>query len=271
MNLLPDQPLQGKIVLLTGATSPLDTALARGLANLGAIVHLAGPPGPLLEQLGEIGINTFAIKISSRPELVRVVDHINAFHGHIDLLINAAGLNILGKVENLKPEDWVEVFNTNILGTINAIELVYPSMVGRGSGHIVNIGSIVTDTLEAGAAPFAASKSFILGLDRSLGSEAAHFGITLTLVLPGYLNPELLQKTRTVSGNHAAAIVDHTLSKATADEFANAILSGILKKRRRVFFPFIQARILWHLAHWLPLMMTPLQKRFLKAFPQKDS
>lgn len=271
MNPPSDQPFKGKIALLTGGTSPLDVALALGLANLGAIVHLADPSGPLLEQLSGEGIRTYAIDISSRPEFVRIVDRINAYHGHIDLLVNAAGINVLGKAEDLKAEDWVEVFNTNILGTINAIELVYPSMVERGSGHIVNIGSIVTDTLEAGAAPFAASKSFILGLDRSLGSEAAHFGITLTLVLPGYLDPELLQKTRTVSGNHAAAIVDHTLSKTTADEVANAILSGILNKRRRVFFPFIQARILWHLAHWLPWMMTPLQKHFLKAFPQKDS
>ena len=121
MNPPSDQHFKGKIALLTGGTSPLDVALALGLANLGAIVHLAGPSGPLLEQLSGEGIRTYAIDISSRPEFVRIVDRINAYHGHIDLLVNAAGINVLGKAEDLKAEDWVEVFNTNILGTINAI------------------------------------------------------------------------------------------------------------------------------------------------------
>ncbi|YCM42427.1 SDR family NAD(P)-dependent oxidoreductase [Verrucomicrobiaceae bacterium 227] len=263
--------MKDTVVLLTGATSPFDAALARGLTQLGASVHLAGPAGPLLDELSKENITTFALDLASRSEFVRVVDHILAHHNRIDLLINAAGTTILGTAQSLKPADWEEVFNTNILGTVNAIELVYPAMVERGSGHVVNIGSIVTDTLEAGAVPFAASKSFILGLDRSLGPEAAHFGVTLTLVLPGYLDPQLFNKTRTISGDHADATASHTLVHVTAEEVARAIIEGISNKRRRIFFPPVQARVLWHLAHWFPFTAKPLQKRFLKVFPSEDS
>ena len=146
--------MKGKVVLLTGATSPVDSALAIGLANLGAIVHLAGPTGPLLDQLAEEGIKTFGINIASRPEFVSVVDQINTHHGHIDLLINAAGATVLGKVQNLEPEDWEETFNTNILGTINAIELVYPSMVCEPSpAQLSSIMQAASHTVSTGRWP----------------------------------------------------------------------------------------------------------------------
>ena len=101
------------------------------------------------------------------------------------------GRPFFGLVRHLSLEDWEEVFNNNILGVINAIELTYPAMVERGSGHIVNLCSITSDTPQPGSIPFAASKAFVLGLDRSLRPEAKRTGIDLTLILPGYLPPAM--------------------------------------------------------------------------------
>jgi hypothetical protein len=104
-------------------------------------------------------------------------------------------------------------------------------------------------------------KFFILGTS-AIGNKSS----ALTLVLPGYLHPELMQRAWTVSGSHIDATMNLTLVHATAQEIAWAIISGILNKKRRIFFPAIHARILWHLAHWFPFIVKPLQKRFLKAF-----
>lgn len=262
---------KGKVVLLTGGTSPLDVDLAIKLADLGAHVHVIGPTGNFLDSLTRGEITTYPADLSSRPDFVKVVDSINAHHGHIDLLINAASASILGLVKDLSQEDWEEVLDLNVRGTINSIELVYPAMVERGQGHVVNLGSIASDTLEPGSVPFATSKAFVLGLDRSLQSEAKLAGIDLTLVLLGHLSPAHSQKTRTVNASQDKTEAAHTLSKASPGQIADAIIAGISRKKRRIYFPSFQAKLLWFVAHWFPSLSAPVQKRFLKPFRDSDS
>ena len=257
-------PLEGTVVLLTTANSPVISALAEKLAKLGAHVNVAGSCTPEPEALSANGIKTYPANLSSRAELVQVINDINSNHGPIDLLINGAEISIPGLARNLTPEDWEEVLGTSVMGTVNGIELVYPDMVRRGVGHIVNLGSVFSEIPRTCAAPHAASKAFILGLDRSLGPEASHAGISLTLVLQGLIGLDNLEDINIAGPEKRKALSG--FSESDAEKTANVILEGITKKKRRIFCPPVQARVLWHVAHWFPFLLRPLQKKFIKPF-----
>lgn len=267
----PVPQLKDKVVLLTGGAGPLDATLATGLAIQGAKVHLAIPEKIDCKITEDQGITIHQFDLSSRSRFEEAVSRIVARHQHIDILINASGAAVFGLVRHLSLEDWEEVFNNNILGVINAIELTYPAMVERGSGHIVNLCSITSDTPQPGSIPFAASKAFVLGLDRSLRPEAKRTGIDLTLILPGYLPPAMFQQSRAVKVDAREALDAHTLVESTAERFVDAIISGVIRKKRSIYFPGFQARLLWFLSHWFPAVLRPLQKRLLKPFNQPPS
>jgi len=263
--------LKDQVVLLTGGAGPLNLALAARLSSQGAHVHLALPLDAELTPPDDNGITVHQFSLSSRTDFEKVVDTIISRHQHIDLLINLSSFAVFGLVKDLSIEDWEEVFDHNILSATNAIELVYPAMVSRGQGHIVNLGSIVSDTRQPGSIPFATSKAFILGLDRSLRPEAKRTGIHVNLILPGYLPPGIFQQSRTIKANEEDAVKAHTLVQSTVEQFAEAILAGVIRKKRILYFPKFQARFLWFLSHWFPAALNPLQKRLFKPFYQPPS
>ncbi len=261
--------LLGEVILITGAGSGIGLALARSLRKSGATIYPCDLEGEDLQSLSEgcsETVHPTVLDITDRLAFIRVVDEIIAKEGKIDGLINAAGITVIGKAADIRVKHWHEVLGVNVTGTVNAIELIYPTMVARGSGKILNMGSIIAETGEVGAAPFATSKGFILGLHRSLQAEASHHGVSVTLALPGYFPPDLLQRKRIVTGDPATVTRAHSLCQSSALMVADVILKGLCRGKKNIFYPPFKARYYWLLAHWFPFLLTPLQKRFLKGF-----
>jgi acetoacetyl-CoA reductase len=122
----------------------------------------------------------------------RVVAEVLDQHDHIDYLINNAGITVDKTVRNMTVEDWHAVLRVNLSGAFYMSKAVLEHMIGRGFGRIVNISSIIGETGNVGQANYAASKSGLFGLTKSLALETARRGITVNCVAPGFIDTEMV-------------------------------------------------------------------------------
>lgn len=260
MSALPSNAFKGKIILLTGASSPAGKKLTEMLSQSGSTVYACDLE---VSESNSAKVHPIEVDVTDHEGFKKTVDMVYATHGHIDYLFNFTGLNILGPTPSLKPEDWHEVLDRNILGTVAAIHLVYPSMVKRRSGHIINISSITCDSGHVVAAPYACSKGFIYGLHQSMKPEASRYRVSLSVVMPGYLQADLFQPCRVIKDHPEKLKETASLSRYAPERVAEKILNDVLKKKKVIF---CGGRFLWHLSHWFPSPLRALQKHFLKPF-----
>ena len=265
MSAISQKPFKGKIIILTGAASTLGETLANELARLGGTVYACDLD---IIEFTSAKIHFVEIEITDHDTFSKTVEMIYATHGHIDYLFNLAGLNILGAPTMLSPGDWKEVLDLNILGSLAGINLVYPGMVERRSGHIINISSITSDTGHVTALPHACSKAYLHGLHQSMQPEAARYNVSLSLVLPSYLQADLFQPCRALGDHPDEVIKAASLSRSSPEKVATTIINGVLGKKKTIF---CGGRFLWHLSHWFPFPLRALQKHFLKPFLKKST
>jgi NAD(P)-dependent dehydrogenase (short-subunit alcohol dehydrogenase family) len=128
-----------------------------------------------------------------------------ATHGRLDILVNNAGITIDKTVLKMNDEDWYKVIAVNLSGAFFMSQAVLPHMIERGSGRIVNISSVIGEIGNIGQANYAASKSGLFGLTKTLAREAAFqlgragkleddgIGVTVNAVAPGFIATEMLE------------------------------------------------------------------------------
>lgn len=260
MSVLTSNSFQGKVILLTGASSPMGESLTELLAKSGGTVYACDLK---VNESSSAKIHSVEVDVTDHDEFKKTVDMIYATHGQIDYLFNFTGLNIIGPATSFQPEEWKEVLDRNILGTVAGINLVYPGMVERRSGHIINVSSITGDSGHTTATPHACSKAFIYGLHQSMSPEAARYKVHLTTVMPGYLQTDLFQPSRVVDNHPEELKETASLSRRTPEKMSEYILRQVLAERKTIF---CGGRILWHLSHWFPLPLRVLHNHFLKPF-----
>ena len=204
--------LQGHVAFVTGGTRGIGAAICRSFAEQGAIVA-AGYGGDteraneLLDELHSHGVDASIHQgnVGSGDDCRRTVDEVIAAHGRLDILVNNAGITIDKTVRKLTDEDWYKVIAVNLSGAFFMSQAVLPHMIERGSGRIVNISSVIGETGNIGQANYAASKSGLFGLTKTLALEAAFqlkragkldehgIGVTVNTVAPGFIATEMLE------------------------------------------------------------------------------
>lgn len=217
--------LQGKSVMVTGASNGIGRALALAFARAGATPIIATDIDPAgLEALSlEIEAEgaraySYIMDVSDQSEVEDVIAQIAGRFVTIDVLANVAGIGILGPVEKLKRSDWDRIINVNLLGTINTTRSVYPRMTERGSGHIVNVSSARGLFVPAlYSAPYMASKFGVVGLCRALALEGMARGIRVTCICPGAVRTQSRSRA-IVRGMSPAAFERGKLVKYLAQE-----------------------------------------------------
>src|SRR6185295_11596441 len=152
--------LTGKVALVTGGARGLGKTMALALAEAGADVALAARTvAPLEETAAEVAaatgrrVKAFAVDVTSLADVTRMAAEVPAALGPIDILINNAGNNIRGSVQDLTEADWDSVLDTNLKGPFLCSRAIGPEMVKRGWGRIINMGSILSVVGLPGRAP----------------------------------------------------------------------------------------------------------------------
>ncbi len=207
------ESLQGRVALVTGGTRGIGAAISRCLAAHGAAVaagYWRGAEGAQKlqasfsveypDQLTTVHEGNIGHPDDCRRVLHEVIDQ----HGRLDILVNNAGITIDKTVAKMTDEDWQRVIAVNLSGAFFMAQAALEHMIERGTGRIINVSSVIGETGNIGQVNYAASKSGLFGLTKSLAKEAVFqlaraqrpvgdsMGLTVNAVTPGFIATDML-------------------------------------------------------------------------------
>jgi NADP-dependent 3-hydroxy acid dehydrogenase YdfG len=215
-----------KIVLITGASSGIGEATARHLASIGHRVVLGARRLDRLEALAkeiEAAGGTADVQeldVTSLDSMQAFVGSAQATYGQIDVLINNAGVMPLSPLHALHVEEWNQMIDVNLRGTLHGIAAVLPLMQAQKSGHIINVASTSAHHVDPTAAVYAATKFAVRALSEGLRQESRD--LRVTVVSPGFTSTELTHQGGTAEAQAAARAATEVLA-IPASAIAEAI------------------------------------------------
>jgi NADP-dependent 3-hydroxy acid dehydrogenase YdfG len=222
--------INGKVVIITGASSGLGEATARRLAKSGAKLVLAARReerlvelrDAIIEQGGEAIYRV--TDVTDRAQVESLAKAAKEAYGRIDVLVNNAGLMPLSPLDQLKVDEWEQMIDVNIKGVLYGIAAVLPTMREQHSGHIINLSSVAGHVVFPGAAVYCATKYAVKALSEGIRQEGGA-EIRSTNISPGAVATEL---TTTISDPETAKGVEELYEMAiNADAIARAIAFAI--------------------------------------------
>jgi len=222
--------LSGRVAVVTGGNGGIGLGIARGLAQAGANIAVAGRNAEktraATDQLTSLGVRCIGIQadVTEPAQVQRMVDDTVDALGGVDVLIANAGMSIRKAPETYSLDEWATVINTNLTGVFACCHSVYPKMKARGGGKIVTIGSMTSIFGLDMAAPYTATKGGVMQLTKSLASAWARDNIQVNCILPGWIDTDLTVGARRVLPKLHDAVVDRTPAKrwGRAEDLAGA-------------------------------------------------
>ena len=192
--------IKDKVVIITGASSGMGEAAAKHLSALGAKVVLGARRTERIEKLAkEINDNggnalAIAMDVTQREQVKKLVDATVEKFGRVDVMINNAGVMPLSLMESLHVDEWNTMIDVNIKGVLNGIAAVLPYMKEQKSGQIINTSSVAGHKVFSGSAVYSATKFAVRALTEGLRMEVKPYNIRTTIVCPGAVKTELLER-----------------------------------------------------------------------------
>ncbi|AFY67023.1 3-oxoacyl-[acyl-carrier-protein] reductase [Geitlerinema sp. PCC 7407] len=200
MEALPEklQRLRGQVAIVTGGSRGIGRATAIALAAEGAhiVVNYASSSTAADEVVAEVqgmGVEAIAVQadVSSAEQVDALVEAAMSRWGHVDVLVNNAGITRDTLLLRMKPEDWQAVINLNLTGVFLCTRAVSKIMLKQRSGRIVNITSVAGQMGNPGQANYSAAKAGVIGFTKTVAKELASRGITVNAVAPGFIATDM--------------------------------------------------------------------------------
>ena len=198
MPILDKFKLTGRVALVTGGNRGLGQQMALALAEAGADVALtsrdqarADEAAASITQATGRNVRGYACDVSSSAETEAVVQRAIAELGGLHIVVNNAGINIRGPIDELTPEEFRQVLETNVVGVWNVCRAAARHLKAQRYGRVINIGSTLSIIALADRTPYTSSKGAVLQMSRALALEWAAYGITVNTMLPGPFATEM--------------------------------------------------------------------------------
>jgi NADP-dependent 3-hydroxy acid dehydrogenase YdfG len=194
--------LSGRVVAVTGASSGIGEATALACARAGAAVALAARRMDRIEALAEQitgeGGTALALRtdVSDEQQAGELISRTRQELGRLDVLVNNAGLMLLGPIAAADTEEWRRMIDVNLYGVLYCTHAALPVMIEQGSGHIVNVSSVAGRFARAGSGVYNLTKFGVGAFSEALRQEVAQAGIRVTLIEPGAVATELPDHNR---------------------------------------------------------------------------
>ena len=193
-----EKELSAQVAVVTGGARGIGKAICRKLAESGASVIINYAKSKvaaeeLASELSSQDVNCEALQfdVSEVGSVDEAIKRIAKDRGRIDILVNNAGIAIDGLLIRTKEEDWLNTINVNLSACFYAAKAVAKPMMKARYGRIVNISSVIGESGNAGQVAYAASKSGIFGLTKSLAQELGSRSITANAITPGYISTDM--------------------------------------------------------------------------------
>lgn len=257
------------VALVTGGASGLGRALAAALVARGSRVVILDRDQEVhraardLAGTGPGTASALEVDVRDRRAVEEAVAGVLVAHGHVDLLVNNAAVMRPGDALDVPADAWDEVLDVNVRGVVNTVRAVYPAMVDRGSGQILNVASVAGLVPGPLNAPYAMSKHAVVGLSLSLRAEAAAYGVRVSVACPSAVRTAMLSSSMPppsqVDGTPMPALWKRRAAwltmglpgrSATSERTAALILAGL--GRDAAVIPTGHARVAWFVARASP-------------------
>src|SRR3954467_12195761 len=226
--------MSDRVAVVTGASSGIGAATAKALAAEGYAVALAARREERIKELGgEIssgGGKALAIPTDiTDPDSARsLVETTKQELGRVDVLVNNAGVMLLGPIIGAEIEHWQRMINVNLLGLLYCTHAALPIMAEQGAGHVVNISSVAGRVARMGSGVYNMTKWGVGAFSESLRQEGVNYNVRVTIIEPGYVDTEL-------QGHNEHPMVVERMEKdkqtigkvLEADDIANAIVYAV--------------------------------------------
>jgi NADP-dependent 3-hydroxy acid dehydrogenase YdfG len=225
--------LIGKVAIVTGASSGIGEATAIALAKEGAKVAIAARRTDRLEALAQKittmdgEVLTVTMDATDEAQIHQLIDKTQTTWGRIDILINNAGLMLLGNINGANTEDWRRMFDLNVLGLMYGTHAVLPVMKSQNGGQIVNVSSVAGRVARAGLGVYSATKFAVNAFSEALRQEVYKDNIRVTLLEPGLVATELPNHITDPDAKVWAQEVYDSVRRLDSEDVAAAILYAV--------------------------------------------
>ncbi|EHH1282881.1 SDR family oxidoreductase [Vibrio parahaemolyticus] len=214
-----------KLVVITGASSGIGEAIARRFSEEGHPLLLVARRVERLEALNLPNTLCEKVDVTDQASLITAIDKAEAQFGPADVLVNNAGVMLLGQIDTQDAAEWKRMFDVNVLGLLNGMHSVLASMKARNSGTIINISSIAGKKTFPDHAAYCGTKFAVHAISENVREEVAASNVRVTTIAPGAVETELLSHTTSqdIKDGYDAWKVDMG-GVLAADDVARAVM-----------------------------------------------
>lgn len=228
---------RGKTVWITGASSGIGAALARAMAREQAVVVLSARRRAELEKVAQScsgKVHILPFDVTAIDILPQMVEEAWGLAGHIDVLINNAGISQRSRAIETSMDVYRRLMEVDFFAPVRLTQLILPRMLQRGAGQLVAIASVAGKFGAPLRTGYCAAKHALIGYSDALRAELAGTGVDVSVVVPGYVRTSIAEHALVGNGDAAQVADPHIDAGMDADKAASVIVDGLAKRKREI-------------------------------------